>query len=75
MSDQPVLDFSAPGAGDALGLGGDARMNCPGRPAGNWSWRVAPDADLSRLAARLRPLAEAYGRVGPTATYRAERGY
>lgn len=24
---------------DLLGLGSDARMNCPGHPFGNWSWR------------------------------------
>ena len=25
---------------DVLGLGTEARMNFPGRPAGNWSWRL-----------------------------------
>ena len=29
---------------DVLGLGADARMNTPGRPAGNWTWRVTEAA-------------------------------
>ncbi len=47
---------------DVLRLGSEARMNTPGRPAGNWTWRVqtsmlTPDvaralADLTRLYAR-----------------------
>jgi len=31
---------------DVLNLGGEARMNIPGRPAGNWRWRCT-EADLS----------------------------
>ena len=36
---------------DLLALGPEARMNTPGIPAGNWQWRMLPDAlnkDLSR---------------------------
>lgn len=29
---------------DVLGLGAAARMNTPGRPAGNWSWRITEAA-------------------------------
>lgn len=29
---------------DVLGLGAGARMNTPGKPAGNWTWRMPPDA-------------------------------
>ena len=48
---------------DALGLGSEARMNYPSRPAGNWAWRYR-EGDLSEgLAARLRALAERYGRL------------
>jgi len=39
---------------DALGLGSGARMNLPGRPAGNWRWRVRRDALTPALARRLR---------------------
>jgi 4-alpha-glucanotransferase len=28
---------------DVLGLGAEARMNTPGNPAGNWTWRFTPD--------------------------------
>lgn len=29
---------------DILGLGGEGRMNTPGQPAGNWTWRFTEDA-------------------------------
>jgi len=29
---------------DVLGYGGDARMNTPGKPSGNWTWRFTADA-------------------------------
>jgi 4-alpha-glucanotransferase len=28
---------------DVLRLGAEARMNTPGNPAGNWTWRFTPD--------------------------------
>ena len=28
---------------DLLNLGGEARMNIPGRPEGNWRWRCTED--------------------------------
>ncbi len=31
---------------DVLGLGAAARMNTPGRPAGNWTWRIT-ESDLN----------------------------
>ena len=49
---------------DVLGLGSDARMNTPGTAgAGNWSWRAPTDSFSAASAARLRDLAETYGRV------------
>jgi 4-alpha-glucanotransferase len=49
---------------DVLGLGSAARMNTPGTTGPfNWSWRAAPDALRSDHAARLRDLAEVYGRT------------
>jgi 4-alpha-glucanotransferase len=41
-------------AQDVLGLGSDARMNRPGEPCGNWSWRLEHGALTPDLAARLR---------------------
>ncbi|HWQ16070.1 MAG TPA: 4-alpha-glucanotransferase [Roseiflexaceae bacterium] len=48
---------------DVLKLGSEARMNTPGRPAGNWSWRYTEGMLDSFAADRLRQLTELYGRV------------
>jgi 4-alpha-glucanotransferase len=47
---------------DALGLGGEHRMNVPGTTEGNWAWRFHWDAFPEGLAARLAELTERYGR-------------
>ncbi|MGE5691861.1 MAG: 4-alpha-glucanotransferase [Pseudomonadota bacterium] len=41
-------------AQDLLGLGSEARMNVPGREAGNWRWRLEEGQLTDGLAARLR---------------------
>jgi 4-alpha-glucanotransferase len=41
-------------AQDVLGLGSEARMNRPGEPDGNWSWRLERGQLTDELAARLR---------------------
>ena len=38
---------------DFLGLGGEARMNFPGREAGNWTWRLRKGAATKSLAGRI----------------------
>ncbi|MEN9937720.1 MAG: 4-alpha-glucanotransferase [Chloroflexota bacterium] len=48
---------------DVLKLGSEARMNTPGRPAGNWSWRYTEGALEPFIAGRLRQLTELYGRL------------
>jgi 4-alpha-glucanotransferase len=48
---------------DVLGLGSDARMNVPGRAAGNWRWRLQPGALTAELASRLRAETAAAGRL------------
>jgi 4-alpha-glucanotransferase len=50
-------------AQDVLGLGSEARMNVPGRAAGNWRWRMAPGALTPALARRLRRATEESGRL------------
>jgi 4-alpha-glucanotransferase len=50
-------------AQDLLGLGSEARMNTPGTDHGNWSWRAPAGAFDAGLAARLRELVEASGRL------------
>ena len=47
---------------DWLGLGVEGRMNTPGRPEGNWTWRAVEDAFSPELAARMKDLAHQYGR-------------
>jgi 4-alpha-glucanotransferase len=50
-------------AQDVLGLGSQARMNFPGRAAGQWRWRLEPGALTARHAKRLRALTQATQRV------------
>jgi 4-alpha-glucanotransferase len=49
---------------DVMRLGDEARMNTPGRPAGNWGWRYLPHQLHPGLAAGLGELTATYGR-GP----------
>ena len=49
---------------DVLGLGHEARMNLPGTVgAPNWQWRLQPGQLTPELAARLRRVVEASGRL------------
>lgn len=47
---------------DLLVLGPDARMNAPGRPAGNWKWRVTPQQPVESALQRLRELTVLFNR-------------
>jgi 4-alpha-glucanotransferase len=47
---------------DVLNLGSQARMNFPGRPSGNWSWRMPADALSEHLKDRLLEYNQIYGR-------------
>jgi 4-alpha-glucanotransferase len=47
---------------DFLGLGNEARMNYPGNPRGNWSWRMSEDAINQDLEDRLREFNHLYQR-------------
>jgi 4-alpha-glucanotransferase len=63
------LAFSSPAgvaivqAQDVLGLGSQARMNAPGRAAGNWRWQMERGALTKALARRLRAATEEAGRL------------
>lgn len=48
---------------DVLGLGSEARMNVPGRGAGNWRWRLAPGQLTAAHARRLRAATAEAGRL------------
>ncbi len=47
---------------DALGLGGDHRMNTPGTTEGNWNWRFTWEQIEHDVAARLLHRNRIYGR-------------
>jgi 4-alpha-glucanotransferase len=47
---------------DVLSLGSEARMNVPGRPEDNWTWRYAEGALTPAHAERLAELTAVYGR-------------
>ncbi len=47
---------------DILGLGEEARMNCPSTREGNWEFRLLPDWPTPIIVERLREMAEIYGR-------------
>jgi 4-alpha-glucanotransferase len=50
-------------AQDLLALGSEARMNLPGKPQGNWRWRLKADALTHDIAQRLRTLTITSGRL------------
>lgn len=47
---------------DLLSLRTEARMNFPGKPSGNWGWRMQSKALSENLRARLLETNELYGR-------------
>jgi 4-alpha-glucanotransferase len=48
---------------DLLSLGTEARMNFPGKPAGNWTWRVPEDQLTDELQAKLLEFNTIYNRL------------
>lgn len=48
---------------DVLELSGDSRMNTPGIPMGNWTWRMLPGAADDKISARLRNMTRTYKRL------------
>jgi 4-alpha-glucanotransferase len=48
---------------DVLGLGNEGRMNTPGVPVGNWSWRFREESLSGSAMSRLRTAAADAGRV------------
>lgn len=47
---------------DVLGLGNEARMNLPGRQAGNWGFRFSWEQVTPAITTRLRELVDLYDR-------------
>jgi 4-alpha-glucanotransferase len=52
---------------DFLSLDNQARMNYPGNPSGNWTWRMAPWAMHPGLQARIKDANFLYNRMNPAA--------
>ncbi len=57
-----VADYAIAPLQDVLNLGSEARMNFPGRPQGNWSWRFQPSQVNAWTLDRLADLTRLYGR-------------
>lgn len=47
---------------DVLGLGGEARMNVPGKLGGNWRWRYRRGSITDEMVSRLSRYAKIYSR-------------
>ncbi len=60
---------------DVLNLGGEARMNFPGREAGNWTWRFAEGDLTPGLADRLAELTTITARAPELPTRDLPRPY
>ncbi len=58
-----VADLAIVPLQDVLRLGTEARMNRPGRPMGNWSWRFREEAMTDGLAEGVHQFAALYGRL------------
>jgi 4-alpha-glucanotransferase len=58
-----VADYAVTPLQDLMDLNGDARMNMPGRPDGNWTWRFRAEMLGDHITGRLRDLTEIYGRA------------
>jgi 4-alpha-glucanotransferase len=63
LASASVADTAVVPVQDVLALGSEARMNLPGRPDGNWTWRLAEGALGAPHAERLAELTELYGRA------------
>jgi 4-alpha-glucanotransferase len=55
-----VADMAVVPLQDVLNLGTEARMNLPGRPAGNWGWRFQHGQLNDQSQGRLKELASLY---------------
>jgi 4-alpha-glucanotransferase len=58
-----VANFALAPIQDFLGLGNEARMNYPGNPSGNWTWRLQGDEFNNTLRARIRDMNYLFGRL------------
>ena len=57
-----VADFAIVPMQDVLNLGSEARMNVPGTPSGNWTWRMTDEQMATPALDRLAELTDLYYR-------------
>ena len=57
-----AADYAIAPLQDILNLGTEARMNLPGQPAGNWSWRYQAHQLTAAHLGRLAEMTSIYGR-------------
>ncbi|MBP7694499.1 MAG: 4-alpha-glucanotransferase, partial [Anaerolineales bacterium] len=57
-----IADYAVVPLQDVLNLGGETRMNMPGRASGNWGWRLRAGQLTPETLDRLGALTEIYGR-------------
>jgi 4-alpha-glucanotransferase len=57
-----VADYAIVPLQDVLDLGSEARMNTPGLPSGNWTWRFTEAMLTPAVLDRLGALTHSYGR-------------
>jgi 4-alpha-glucanotransferase len=60
-----VADFALAPLQDFLSLGNPARMNYPGNPSGNWTWRMPSSALSTGLCQRIQEINYLYLRENP----------
>lgn len=58
---------------DMLSLGNAARMNFPGKPSGNWGWRMSGGALDPQLAERIFETNHLYSRLSASGLEKVER--
>ena len=63
-----VADMAIIPMQDLLSLDNSARLNTPGNPSGNWTWRYRYDQLDHSIIERLQTLTDIYGRSKPPAT-------
>jgi len=58
-----VAEFALAPMQDILALGNEARMNYPGNPSGNWTWRMTAQQASPQLMQQIRNYNEWYDRM------------
>ena len=58
-----VAEFALAPMQDFLNLGNEARMNYPGNPSGNWTWRMTAGALSESLRERIKEVNYLYERA------------